>query len=226
MHCASCAKLIEKKLKRTPGVVDASVNYGSEHASVEYNPDLSDVNILSEVVSSLGYRAVTEDLKEKVKKKEFNTLKLKVIVSTALTLLIIAGMFFHLSPYVLFALALPIQFWAGWEFYLAAWSGLKNRTASMDTLVAIGTSAAFVSMNFETSSVIVTLILLGRYLEARAKSHTNDAIKKLLGLAAKTARVVQNNEEIDIPIDQVVTGDIIRVRPERKYRLTAQSLKE
>ncbi|MBI5448817.1 copper-translocating P-type ATPase, partial [Candidatus Gottesmanbacteria bacterium] len=123
-------------------------------------------------------------------------------------------------------LSLPVQFWAGWGFYQAAWSGFKNRTAGMDTLIAVGTSAAFgysilslwfpTPMYFDTASVIITLILLGRYLEAKAKAHTSDAIKKLLHLQAKTARIIRNGKEIDIPIDQVKVGDTIRVRPGEK----------
>jgi Cu+-exporting ATPase len=128
---------------------------------------------------------------------------------------------------ILLVLSTPVQFWAGRDFYLATWSGLKNRAASMDTLIAIGTTAAYFysilsmfgiveGMYFDTAAVIITLILLGRFLEAKAKSHTSDAIKKLLGLQAKTARVIKNGEEIDIPISDVVSGDLIRVRPGEK----------
>jgi len=129
-------------------------------------------------------------------------------------------------------LSAPVQFWAGRQFYLATWSGLKNRAASMDTLIAIGTSAAYgysvlsvlgitKGTYFDTAAVIITLILLGRYLEAKAKAHTSDAIKKLLGLQAKTARALRKDAqgklvEIDIPIEEVKVGDLIRVRPGEK----------
>jgi Cu+-exporting ATPase len=140
-----------------------------------------------------------------------------------------------IPPVVLMALTVPVIFWAGADFFRATWSGLKNRTASMDTLIAIGTSTAFgysavltlapmqmeawgfpMTMYYDVTGVVVTLILLGRLLEAKAKSHTNDAIKKLLQLAAKTARVVRNGEEIDIPIEEVMVGDTVRVRPGEK----------
>lgn len=135
----------------------------------------------------------------------------------------------------LMLLTLPVQFWAGKSFYQATWSGLKNRAASMDTLISIGTTAAFgysivttlfpaqaeqlgipMTMYYDTAAVIITLILLGRYFEAKAKAHTSDVIKKLLQLQAKTARVIRNGREIDIPIDQVVSGDLLRVRPGEK----------
>jgi len=144
-------------------------------------------------------------------------------------------MYLELPAWMLLLLTLPVQFWAGRDFYLATWSGLKNRAASMDTLITIGTTAAFgyslaltlfpsqmialgfaQTLYYDVASVVVTLILLGRLLEAKAKSHTGDAIKKLLGLSAKTARVVRGSTEIDIPIGEVAAGDIIRVRPGEK----------
>lgn len=223
MHCASCAKLIERALVKTPGVVSAAVNYGSEQTSVEFNPSLTSLNSLSNVVSSLGYKVVQEDRKEESKKRELADLAQKVGVSAVLSVVILIGSFvIPFSPFLLFVLATPVQFWAGWQFYQATWSGLKNRAASMDTLIAIGTSAAYgfslfsQTKYFDTAAVIITLILLGRLLEAKAKAHTSDAIKKLLHLQAKTARVVRNGKEVDIPIEEVKVGDIIRVRPGEK----------
>jgi Cu+-exporting ATPase len=260
MRCASCASLIEKKLNKTPGVYAAAVNYGSEEATVDFDSSISTLSTLGNVVSSLGYKAVMtseshkspDELKEQAKKKELQVLQRKVVVSAVLTVLILLGslphmlgdlmkplpdflMYLELPPWILLLLTLPVQFWAGRDFYLATWSGLKNRAASMDTLIAIGTTAAFgyslaltlfpsqmialgfaQTLYFDTAAVVVTLILLGRLLEARAKSHTGDAIKKLLHLAAKTARVVRNGVETDIPISDVVAGDVIRVRPGEK----------
>lgn len=246
MHCASCAKLIEKKLKKTPGVIDAMVNYGSEQALVEFDPAISNLMKLSDAVKSLGYKAVTEDLKESSKRRKIIVLKQKVILSSVLTITILLGgltdmlgikdaSFIKLPPSMLLLFSTPILFWAGQEFFLATWSGLKNRAASMDTLIAIGTSAAFgysalltifpremeslgfpMTMYYDVAAVVVTLILLGRLLEARAKEHTSDAIKKLLNLQAKTARVVRGDKETDIPIEEVKAGDIIRVRPGEK----------
>ncbi|MEK7543503.1 MAG: heavy metal translocating P-type ATPase [Patescibacteria group bacterium] len=257
MHCASCARLIEKKLQKTPGVTDAMVNYGSEQASVEFDETSCSLDAIGKAVEDIGYQAILspkekfseagsgptmtpDELKEEAKKKELVDLKRKVIISGILSALIMIGSFpewfgIFMSPYVLLLLTIPVQFWAGWGFYQATWSGLKNRAAGMDTLIAIGTSAAFgfsvlttffemqlrvagfpIIMYYDTAAVIIALILLGRYLEAKAKAHTSDAIKKLLHLQAKTARVVRDGQEVDIPIEEVKTGDTIRVRPGEK----------
>lgn len=261
MHCASCAKLIERKLRSTPGVYDAAVNYGSEEATVDLDPKKTNLASLGKAVKDIGYQAIIEgdktktqgELKEEAKRHELSHIKTLVTVSAVLSFFVFLGSFpewfaqvFSLTslsglynllknPTVLLLLASPVQFWAGWGFYQATWSGLKNWTASMDTLITIGTSAAYgfsvattlfptqlskagfpLTMYFDTSAIIITLILLGRYLEAKAKAHTGDAIKKLLHLQAKTARVVKNGKEFDIPIGEVKIGDTIRVRPGEK----------
>ncbi len=241
MHCASCAKLLERSISRVPGVVSCAVNYASESAVVEVDAGLVTDTDLSNVVENTGYKAVfktdeneksPEEIKDEEKEKELKNLKLKVLVSSVLSIIIFFGSFpeffgFSLGSMLLLLLTTPVQFWAGKEFYLATWSGLKNRAASMDTLIAIGTTAAYgysvasmfglvSGMYFDTAAVIITLILLGRYLEAKAKSHTSDAIKKLLGLQAKTARIIRNGKEVDIPLEEVVSGDKIRVRPGEK----------
>lgn len=233
MHCASCAKLIERKLSKTNGVTSAMVNYASEIATVDVNDSVTDDD-LAKSVGEAGYKAIfskssgisADEQKEKIKKEELKKLQRKVIVSGILSAIVMVGSFIMFPGWLLLTLSIPVQFWAGWEFYLATWSGLKNRAASMDTLIAIGTSAAFGyslystifggQLYFDTSTVIITLILLGRFLEAKAKAHTSDAIKKLLGLAAKSARVIRNGKEIDIPIEEVMVGDKIRVRPGEK----------
>lgn len=241
MHCASCAKLIERNVSKVPGVISCAVNYGSESASVEVQDDKVTESILSKAVENAGYKSVfqnkdskktSEEVKEEEKTKELKKLKTKVVVSTILSSIVFLGSFpelFKISfdPLILLILATPVQFWAGREFYLATWSGLKNRAASMDTLIAIGTTAAYgysvasmfglvKGMYFDTAAVIITLILLGRFLEAKAKGHTSDAIKKLLGLQATTARVIRNGKEVDIPLEEVKVGDKIRVRPGEK----------
>lgn len=249
MHCASCAKLIERQLKKVPGVVDASVNYANEQAYVESESEKCQPQDLAHAVESAGYKAIIEtdsadQIKEEEKQKRFVDLKNKVITSSVLSIIILFLSLPHMfglmsfsfsSPLLLLLLALPVQFWAGNEFYKSTWSGLKNRSANMDTLIAVGTSAAFgystlvvllgenikslglsEILYFDTSAVVITLILLGRYLESRAKLNASDAIKKLLGLRAKTARVVRGKQEIDVPIDQVQLGDLIRVRPGEK----------
>jgi Cu+-exporting ATPase len=247
MHCASCARTIEKKLSRTPGVLEADVNYGSEQASVEFDAKLTSLEILAKQVEEVGYKAkiapengmTPSELKEEAKISELKDIKTKIIVAAVLSVPVLFGSFFKIpflsNPLVLLILATPVQVWAARDFYKAAWSGLKNKSANMDTLVTIGTSVSYgfsifaavfpqilrqagiePMTYFDTSAVIITLILLGRYLEARAKVRTGNAIKKLIGLAAKTARVVRNGKEIDIPIGEVVEGDIIRVRPGEK----------
>ncbi len=240
MHCASCAANIARGLSRTPGVMAASVNYGSEEATVEFDEKKCRPEDLGKTVEGLGYKAVLEtsvgkrpeEVKEEAKKKELADLRVKLVFSAVASAIIVLGSFpewfgFRLDPFVLWLLATPVQFWVGKVFYQSAFSGLKNRAANMDTSIAVGTSAAYgfsllallgvtQTIYFDTAAVIITLILLGRYLEARAKAYTSGAIKKLLGLAPKTARVVRNGQEVDVPIEEVVVGDKIRVRPGEK----------
>ena len=187
---------------------------------------------------------VNEDAEKQEKQKELKDLRNKVIVSLVLGFLIFYGSFpllMKFSPvilqnfYIQLLLSLPVQFWAGLSFYKAAIPALKNRTANMDTLVAVGTSVAFIysvfvtlfpqiprsigiepMAYFDVSTIIIGLILLGRYFEAKAKSSTSEAIKKLMGLSPKTARVIRNGKELDLPISEVVLNDAIRVRPGEK----------
>jgi Cu+-exporting ATPase len=226
MHCASCAKLIEKRLQKVPGVVSASVNYGNEQAFLEIGDGVRDEDIKM-AVSSIGYK-VGENPEEE-KRKRLQNLKIKVIVSAAISAVIMASGFLSSGmtiSYIVLILASIVQFWIGADFYKATWSGIKNLTTSMDTLVVVGTSAAYFysvytmffggPMYFDTAAVIITLILLGRYLESRAKEHTNDAIKKLIGLSPKTARVLKDGEEVDVPVEHLKVGDLVRVRPAEK----------
>jgi len=162
MHCASCARLIEKKIQKIPGVIDVSVNYGSEQAVVKMDESRVSTKELADAIHGAGYKAIIEsnqvvggnsvdELKEEEKKKELSELKLKVIVSSIFSVIIFIGSFpewftmlsVFSNFYVLLFLSSIVQFWAGKDFYLATWSGLRNRTASMDTLIAVGTSAAF-----------------------------------------------------------------------------------
>ena len=186
----------------------------------------------------------SEDEEQKEKQKELKDLRVKVIVSLMLGGLILWGSFpglmktapmFLQNFWVQLFLAAPVQFWAGWSFYRATLSALKHRSANMDTLVAIGTTVAFgysafvtampsvverVGIEpmpyFDVSTIIIGLILLGRYFEAKAKAGTSEAIKKLIGLQAKTARVVRDGKEIDIPLGEVIVGDVVRMRPGEK----------
>ena len=248
MHCASCVRVTERALKKTPGVLDAVVNLATAKATVTYDGDNCTPQQLAASIAKTGYtlelEEKSEEIQKKEKQKELINLRTKVIVSLAGGALILWGSFpglmntapeFLKNFFVQLLLATPIQFWAGSEFYRATISALKHRTANMDTLVAIGTTVAYIYSVFVTffphvvanlgidhmpyfdvATIVIGLILLGRYFEAKAKAGTSDAIKKLIGMQAKTARVVRDGREIDIPIDQVVTGDIIRVRPGEK----------
>src|SRR6185369_1906011 len=147
MHCASCARLIERKLTRTTGVISANVNYGSEMATVEYDENGTSEEKLAKSVKETGYELVhqsgehdksIDEIKEEAKKKELEKLKLKVIISGILSILILIGSFININPLILMVLTLPVLFWAGWSFFQATISGLKNRTASMDTLISVG----------------------------------------------------------------------------------------
>ena len=250
IHCASCVRILEDALKTVPGVSSATVNLATEKATVDYDPASVTDKHLSSAVSNVGYQALIademehEDAERTRKQKELSQLRTRVVFSLVLGILIVWGSFpgivntspqFMRSFWLQLVLALPVQFWAGWSFYRAAFSSLRHRTANMDTLVALGTTVAFgysvvvtalpqlvmragiePMAYFDVSTIIIGLILLGRYFEARAKAGTSDAIRKLLGLQAKTARVVRDGREQDIAIDQVIIGDILRVRPGEK----------
>lgn len=199
MHCASCAKLIERKLSKVDGIKSASVNYANETASVELIKNVSD-NTIEKAVISAGYKVGKDVEREKIKRQK--VLKIKVIYSITIAIVLMTLMFFEIPNLMIFQLfiALTVQIWAGFEFYQATWSGIRNKTTSMDTLVAIGTTAAIFAGYYETSVSIIALILLGRFFESKAKSHTSDAIKKLVAL-----------QETDIKDLQV--GDLVQVKP-------------
>lgn len=250
IHCASCVRVLEDALKEVPGVDTATVNLATEKATVQFDATRVNDEHLRSAVANVGYQALItdeiehEDAERARKRRELSALRNRVAVSLSLGALIMWGSFpglMETAPSVItnfwlqLALAIPVQFWAGWSFYRAAFSSLRHRTANMDTLVALGTTVAFgysvvvtaapelvmrggvePMAYFDVSTIIIGLILLGRYLEARAKAGTSDAIRKLLGLQAKTARVVREGIEQDIPIEQVVINDIIRVRPGEK----------
>ncbi len=250
MHCASCVRVIERAVKKVDGVIDCNVNLATEQATITYDSEKVSKQHIESAIANVGYRAlVSEEIKseeeiKKEKQQELKALRNKVIFSLFFGGLILWGSFpgimntapeFLKDPLLQFLFATPVQLWAGWEFYRSTIKSIRHRSANMDTLVAIGTTVAYlysvvvtffphivqsvgldVMPFFDTSTIIIGLILLGRYFEARAKSATTDAIKKLIGLQAKTARVVRDGQEIDISIDQVQLGDIIRVRPGEK----------
>jgi len=235
MTCAACSSRIEKKLNKTIGVLNATVNLTTEKAEVEYLKETVSENNLVEIVNSLGYKANPANTKESntqpISEKDLQ--KYKLIFSATLSVPLLAGMLFHLislkpaaeilmNPWLQLALATPVQFIAGWQFYRGAYKNLKHLTANMDVLVAMGTSAAYFfslyniftggHLYFETSAILITLILLGKYLESKAKGRTSDAIKKLIDLAPRTARVEKNGETVEIPVEEVAVGDLIAVK--------------
>lgn len=248
MHCASCIRVTERALKKTIGVKDAVVNLATAKATIIYDADNCTPQQLADSIAKTGYKLEIEEKSEEIQQKdtlkELVSLRVKVIVSLMSGALLVWGSFpglMNFAPeflknfYIQLIIATPVQFWAGLEFYRATIPALKNRIANMDTLVALGTTVAYLysvfvtffpgmvmmlgvdSMPyFDVSVIVIALILLGRYFEAKAKMGTSGAIKKLIGLQAKTARVIRNGKEIDILIDQVLVGDVIRVRPGEK----------
>ncbi|MBU3978506.1 heavy metal translocating P-type ATPase, partial [Patescibacteria group bacterium] len=259
MHCTSCAGLIEKALKKVPGVKEASVNFAAEKATVMYDEGQAGEDDLINAVKKAGYSASLIDAKDtefekRKREQEISNQWKKFAFSLILSLPMLyfmlldffpwlpgATIFFPLIGAISLPLTIPIQFWVGAGFYKGMWSALRMRTFNMDSLIAIGTSVAFfyslvnfilyyaannslIGLNgakipelyFETAAFLITFVTLGKWLEAKTKGKTSDAIKKLMGLQAKTARVLRNGVTIDIPIDQVVKGDIILVRPGEK----------
>ena len=247
MHCSTCANTIEKKLKKEPGIISARVNYATEKAVVSFDPLKTSENAVADAIGRAGYKAIVEndarDNKtgmhaghmEGMKKEEMSALRKKLYVGAALSAAIFAGSFpewFSASPLshpgILLAMATIVQFWVGHDFYAGAWIALRNKSADMNTLIALGTSAAYFysasivlldiqgSMYFDTAAVIITLILLGRYFEAIAKGRASDAIKKLMGLQTKTATVIRKGKEIRIDVGDVKVGDVILVKPGEK----------
>ncbi len=238
MTCASCVARVEEALSSVPGVVSANVNLASEKATVEYTEgmELADLRrAVREAGYELGLEAATLEDVTTAAQRELRGVRNRFIFAAILAASIMALMWAPLfagKPYLLWALATPVQFWAGWRFYRGAWGALRHKTADMNTLVAVGTSAAYfysmvavlfpglfaateveLGLYFDTSAMIITLILLGRYLETRARGQTSEAIKKLIGLNPKTALVVRDGEEREISIEDVQVGDLIVVRP-------------
>jgi Cu+-exporting ATPase len=238
MTCASCVARVEKALSEVPGVVSAAVNLASEKATVEYTDEVKFAT-LRQTVRDAGYDLgmETETLEDvtTAAQREIRAIRNRFIVAATLAAIIMVLSMvpmFPASGYLIWVLATPVQFWAGLRFYRGAWGALKHRTADMNTLVAVGTSAAYfysmvavffpqvfaganieMGLYFDTSSVIIALILLGRFLEARAKGQTSEAIKKLIGLSPKNALVIRDGKEQEILIEDVQLGDMIVVRP-------------
>ncbi len=257
MSCAACASNIEDAIRSVPGIAACNVNFGTEQAAVTYDAGRTDLAEIQKAVNAAGYSAQPmpddvlapeDDAERRERQAENRKLTRRVWVSGIVSAIIVIGslpamtglsipflpLWLH-NPWLQLVLTAPVLFWAGGSFFVNAWKALKRHTATMDTLVAVGTGTAYLyslfptffpqwftaqglnpDVYFEAASVIIALLLLGRLLENRAKGHTSEAIRKLMGLQAKTARVIRNGQEVDIPIAEVVLGDVILVRPGEK----------
>jgi Cu+-exporting ATPase len=248
----SDARRLEKALAGLDGVISAQVTYASEHARIRYVPTIISQMDLRKTIKTEGFASLesgadSEDAEADARQRETDSQQQLLIIGLIFTLpLFLYSMSMDLAPLLglnptmgmgpadpwanwrMLLLATPVQFYVGWQFYVGAYKSLRNGSANMDVLVAMGSSAAFFysipvtlgllggHVYFETAAVIITLIRLGKYLESRAKGRTSEAIKKLMGLRAKNAIVIRDNQEIEIPVEDVRVGDIVIVRPGEK----------
>jgi P-type Cu+ transporter len=271
MHCAACANRIEKALSKAEGVASCNVNFATTRATVHYDPAVTNPHRLREVVQKAGYDAIVpeeksarqhgdaQDAEMQAREAEYQSQKQKFIIAAVLTLpLALLAMGAHFvpalhglmnaawRPWLELILTTPVLFWAGREFFTGAWAAARHRAADMNTLIAIGTLAAYLyslvatvapslfivhgagheaalpGVYYEVAAIVVTLILMGRLLEARARSQTSGAIRALMGLQAKMARVERDGKEQDVLIEDVRVGDIILVRPGEKVPVDGQ----
>jgi Cu+-exporting ATPase len=284
MHCAACTTRVEKTVGELPGVVRAAVNLATEKLTVTYLPGAIAPRAIAKAVERAGYQLVLPDeggaaaeqgrvagaatdpgaVAEAVRRRQLKLLVARFIVALAVGVILLLMM---LIPHswlsmerqwlIMFVLATPVQFWAGWQFYRGAWAALRHRTSDMNTLIAVGTSVAYLysaavtffpeafegaagagfeaAVYYDSAVIIIGLILLGRYLEARAKGKTSAAMRRLMGLQAKTARVVRSANgagaadgtgalEVDIPVEDLVVGDVVVVRPGEKIPVDGEVL--
>ncbi|MFC4807936.1 heavy metal translocating P-type ATPase [Paenibacillus sp. GCM10023250] len=260
MTCAACANRIEKGLNKLPGVSNATVNFAMETARVEYSPGEVSIADMQNKVKQLGYKAIAKKDNEDGSDRRGNEIrhqKRKLLISAILSLPLLWSMVAHFSftswiyvpellmnPWIQLLLATPVQFYVGKPFYVGAYKALRNKSANMDVLVSLGTSAAYLyslyvtidwfamgdgmhhspSLYYETSSILITLVILGKLFESLAKGRTSEAIKSLMGLKAKTALVVRAGQEMTIPVDEVIAGDIVLVRPGDKVAVDGEVL--
>ena len=237
MTCAACSARVEKKLNSLPGVRQAAVNLATGRAVITFVPGPISAGELRRAVENLGYQArrtseIAGDEEKQARQREIRLQLVRLVLAAVFSLPLLWMMVaelagwhqFMLDPRLQLALATPVQFVAGWQFYRGSYHALKTGGANMDVLVALGTSTAYFysltavlmgwsTLYFESAAVVITLILLGRLLEAIARGKTSEAIKKLMGLQAKTARVIRDGQEEDIPVEEVMVGDLVLVRP-------------
>jgi Cu+-exporting ATPase len=257
MSCASCANNIDQAIRSVPGVIDCNVNFGAEQTTINYDHQQTDLQTIQAAIDAAGYSsslikedifAAEDDAEKAIKLAEDRELTLKVIVAGVIGIIIFVGAipmmtgldvpfipaFLH-NYWVQLVLTTPVQFWCGWTFYVNGWKALKHHTATMDTLMAVGTTAAYLyslfvtlfpgffvaqglipHVYYEVSVTVIALILLGRLLEHRARGKTSEAIHKLIGLQPRNARVIRDGVEMDIPITEVKINDVVVVRPGEK----------
>ncbi|MEH1836396.1 MAG: heavy metal translocating P-type ATPase [Nostoc sp.] len=257
MSCAACANNIEKAIRSVPGVIDCNVNFGAEQAIIKYDRSLANLEKIQAAIDAAGYSSYSlqeemlfeEDDAEKASRQALQReLSLKVVVGGVISIFLFLGSLpmmtglnldlipsFLQNPWVQLVLTTPVVFWCGGSFYRNGWKTLKRHTATMDTLIALGTSAAYLyslfvtvfpkffiaqglipHLYYEVAAIVITLILLGRLLENRARGQTSEAIRKLIGLQPRDARVIRDGREIDVPIAEVRINDVILVRPGEK----------
>ena len=251
MTCAACASSSQNILSYLPGVVSASVNYGNGKGTIEYIPGIVSPTLMKHSLQEVGYDLLLEEEEsttakvEEIEKEQYKKLRLHTFWSILLTIpLVIVGMFFMDAPYanlIMLILATPILFIFGRRFFVGAWKQARHRTANMDTLVALSTGIAYLfslfnmlypqfwenrglmaHVYFEAAGVIITFILLGKMLEARAKGNTSDAIKKLMGLQPSTVVVFRDDKPMEIPIGEVQINDTILVKPGDKIAVDGE----
>lgn len=253
MTCTNCSARIEKALNKKEGVTNAYVNFATEKAVVSFDSNVMTTEAIEQIVAKAGYSAIldlaeNQESLEKAQEKEFKTLKFQLILGTVLSLPMVIAMFavmfkveatwvhFLHNPWVQLLLTTPVQFYIGARFYKGTYLSLKNGSATMDVLIALGTTSAYLlsiyngffskpagHLYFEASAVIITLILLGKYLEHLAKSRTNTALKQLLDLQPKTALVLdENNQPTEVPVEAVKINDLILIQPGRSIPVDAE----
>ena len=256
MHCAACVGKVERALLGVPGVQTAAVNLATERASVRVAAGGPSLDALRRAVDAAGYTVPAEiaatpesaDREQAERERENRVLQRKFVVGAALSIPVLLGSMHEIfswaphwlrDPFLLWALTTPVQFWVGWQFHAGFLSELRHRSASMNTLVSIGTNAAYffsVAVTlwpsvfaatgampyYEASALLMTFLVLGRWLEARARGGTSEAIRRLVALRPKTARVVRAGKEVDLPIAEVLAGDLLRVRPGERVAVDGQ----
>jgi len=244
MVCATCVSSVGDALRALDGVVDVTVNLGSERAYITYNPRLTTIGDIKKAIDDSGYQYLgvvgedTEDLERAAREKDLREKKKRIIVGFAVSLLLMAMMFlpmgslFMVIPmgFFMLAVSLPVFVYVSSPIFKAAFQALKNRNLNMDVMYSMGIGVAYVSsilgtfrivltpefMFYETAIMLASFLTLGRYMEARAKGRTSEAIKKLMGLQPRTATVIRDGQEVETPIEEVQVGDVIMVRPGEK----------